>query len=206
MGLKLSKTIARARGILKDTDETGYRYSSSDLLGYANDALDEILILAPFYFHSSGEIECTPNKCLQELPWDNAASLNEITSIKNGPAVTLVERLTMDRYRPGWLQDAAGPAVNWIRVDDNPMMFFVYPMAPAGQILSCIYVRTPDEFLVDDDTGLPPSLEPAIADYIVYRAESRDDEHVVSARAQGFLATFVARFQKAEKPMFKKEA
>ena len=206
MGLQLSKPISRARGILSDTDEAGFRYSQIDLLGYANDALDEILILAPFYFHAGGQIECTENSCLQEFLWDEGHSLVEVTNITNGPAVTPVERLMLDRYRPTWMQDPAGPAQNWARVEGNPMMFFVYPKSPAGQMLDCVYVRIPAEYLEDDDTGVPTTLEPAIADYIVYRAESRDDEHVNSQRAQTFLNTFIARFSKPEKPLLHKEA
>lgn len=198
MGLKLIDPIAEARGVLLDTDQTGYRYSDADLLRYANDSLDEIMALVPYYFHSDGEIECTPNQCLQELPWDKAAGLVDIISLKNGPAITRVERLSLDRYRPAWMQDPAGPAVNWMPIDGSPMKFLLYPKAPEGQIIKAIYVRVSDEYLAGDDTGLPPSLEPAITDYVVYRAESRDDEHVVSQRAAMFLASFVARFKKVE--------
>jgi hypothetical protein len=205
MGLKLSKPIADARITLSDTDQTGYRYSDVDLLGFANDALDEIMVLAPFYFHKSAEFTCTPNKCLQDPPWNDAAELVEITSIKDGPALTLVERLIMDRLRPSWLQDSAALPVHWMRVESNPLMFFLYPRPLVGTVLNAIYVKVPGEFAADADTGLPKSLEPAIADYIVYRAESRDDEHVISQRASMFLSTFVGRFQKAEKPLFKKE-
>jgi hypothetical protein len=69
----------------------------------------------------------------------------------------------------------------------------VYPPAPADQIVEVLYVRIPSEYAIDADTGLPAIYGDAITDYIVYRAESRDDEHVNSNRAAQFLASFVQK-------------
>lgn len=196
MGLKLSEPIATARGILNDVVATRYRYSDSDLLAYANDCLSELAELAPYFFHTEGEVECTAGQCLQQLPYDNALALVEITGIKNGPAVHKGERAALDLFRPGWLQDAAGQAQNWLPVTDDRMRFFVYPKAPAGQVLKVIYIKVPDKYLAEADTGLPPTLKPAVTDYIVARAEGRDDEHINSNRAAQFLSSFTQRFAK----------
>lgn len=196
MGLKLSSPIATARTILNDNSSGKYRYSPEDLLSYANDCLDELIELAPHLFYTDGEVECTAGQCLQQLPYDNAKSLVDIIGIKNGPAITQGDRAVLDRFRPSWPQDAAGQAQNWMPIVNDPMRFFVYPKAPSAQVLKVIYVKIPDEYAADADTGLPPSIGPAVADYIVARAEGRDDEHINTNRATQYLASFAARFQK----------
>lgn len=197
MGLTLSAPIATARGILNDRRADTIRYSNADLLGYGNDALDELVRLLPHLFHTEGEVECTPAKCLQSLPYDGAVAVVNVTGIKGGGAVLPADRSSLDAFNPAWQQDAAGAAVNWMPVANDPMRFFIYPQAPVDQVLNVIYVKVPDEYTENQDTGLPTTLSPGIADYIVSRAEARDDEHINSNRAAQFLAAFVGRFSPA---------
>lgn len=200
MGLKLNAAIDTARGILNDRDASGYRYSPEDLLKYANDALDALCEVAPQFFHTDGELECTPNAVLQQVPYDNALALVNIIGIKNGPAITPVDRRILDQFHPGWMTDPAGPAKHFIPIPDEPMRFMVCPKAPAGQKLNIIYVKVPESYAADQDTGLPTTLESAVVDYIVGRAESRNDESVNTNRAAQAMANFYGRFRKVTPP------
>ena len=197
MGLKLNASIDTARSILNDQDASGYRYSQEDLLKYANDALDALCEVAPQFFHTEGELECTANAVLQQVPYDNALALVNIIGIKDGPAITPVDRRILDQFRPSWMTDPAGTAKHWIPIVDEPMRFFVVPKAPAGQKLTIIYVKVPEAYAADQDTGLPMTLESAIADYIVGRAEFRNDESVNNNRAAQAMSSFYGRFVKA---------
>jgi hypothetical protein len=196
MGLTLQIPIATARTILNDLASD--RYSDADLLQYGNDALDMMLPLVPHLFYAEGEIECIPTQAMQAVSYDDAASLVMIKRIKGGGVVLRGSKDALDRYDPNWMAGATGAAVNWFPVENDPMRFWIYPPAPATQqILECIYVRIPPEYAVDADTGIPLHYSDPIADYIVYRAETRDDEHVNSNRAAQFLQSFGAKVKGA---------
>lgn len=47
---KVSDLLARVRAVLQDQDQTGYRYPTSDLVGYLNDAVFETRRLRPDIF------------------------------------------------------------------------------------------------------------------------------------------------------------
>ena len=190
MGLQLTDSITVARGVLQDTDSTNYRYSSADLLLYANDALDAMTLLAPHLFYTDGDVTCIADSALQTISFDDALSLVKVRRIKNGNAVVQADPETLDAFDSSWQEATSAAAVNWFPVANDPMRFMVYPPATTGQILEVVYVRIPSEYALTDDTGLPTTYKDAVADYIVYRAESRDDEHVNSNRAAQFLASF----------------
>lgn len=190
-GLLLSSPIATARGILNDP--SAVRYSAADLLIYANDALDQLVALVPTLFYSTGDLPCAVGETLQSVPVDTAKSLLSVRRIKGGGAVRPVDRATLEAYDPSWHLAAAGPAKHWMPVDDDPLRFYIYPPAPAGQVLELSYVRIPGEFSATEDTGLPTYLSDAVADYVVSRAEARDDEHVNSNRAAQFLESFATK-------------
>lgn len=193
MGLQLSAAIATARGIMQDTDSTGYRYSDADLLQYANDALDVLVKLTPHLFYTDGDVACIKDSAMQAVSYDDAARLVEVRRIKGGNAVLPCDRATLDAYSPGWQSAASGAAVNWMPVADDPMRFLISPPAPAGQILEVLYVRVPPEYTSGQDTGLPTTMSDPIADYVAARAEQRDAEHVLSERAAQLMTSFVAK-------------
>lgn len=190
-GLLLSSPIATARGILNDP--SAVRYSDADLLSYANDALDHLVTLMPTLFYSTGDLPCAAGETLQQVPTYEAKSLLSVRRIKGGGAVRKADKDVLEAYDPDWHLAAAGPAKHWMPVDDDPLRFYIYPKAPAGQVLELSYVRVPGEFAATDDTELPTSLSDAIADYIVSRAESRNDESVLTERAQTFFTSFVSK-------------
>lgn len=190
--LTLATPIATARGILNDTDATGYRYSGPDLLQYANDALDVLVSLLPQLFYKDHEHTCTAG-AEQVLSFETARALVEVQRIKNGGVVLPGDRAMLDAFDPSWRTGTAGAAVNWMPVNDDPIRFLVYPPAASGQILNTVIVRVPAEYTDSQDTGLPTTCADMIVDYVVARAESRDAEHVLSQRAAQFGASFIAK-------------
>lgn len=197
MAFTLQDAITRARYITNDVDPARYRATDAELTLYASDGLAEIARLAPAFFQIYGELECVPGRCAQELTFDDATLLVNVTGVQGGAVVPEADIATLDRFRPAWRTDAAGPARNWMRNPFDGMKFWVYPQAPNGQVLDVLYVVAPRARAATDTISLPLTVLPAITDYIVARAESKDDEFVNSQRAAQFLQTFVARFAPA---------
>lgn len=198
MGLTLSAPIATARGILVDPD--GVRYSDADLLQYGNDALDQMVMLVPQEFMAVIFHSLTFWTAEQELPASSSVAFVEVVHDNSGGsfgnAVTQADMAALDAFNPGWRMDttAAGPPKHWAPVVGSPRRFIVYPIPPLPAIQVAVrHVAKPGEYLAAADTGVNERFSDAIADYIVYRAESRDAEHVISARAQQFLDSFVKK-------------
>lgn len=189
--LTLATPISTARGILQDPDAT--RYSDADLLQYANDALDVMVGIVPQLFYQDIEHACATDKAEQALSFGSYRALVDVLRVKNGPAVLPGDRATLDAFMPGWRSSTSAAAQNWMPVGDDPLRFEVYPPAPAGQVLICKVVQVPPEYTDAQDTGLPATLSDAIADYVVAKAESRDAEHVLSARAKQFFDMFASK-------------
>lgn len=193
MGLSLQNSIDTARSILNDPDAVSY--TEADLLQYANDALDAMLPLAPQYFYERGNLTCVSETSSQTVSFADAHSLVSVDRIQDGNVVTLASKAELDRFDPSWMTATPAAAVNWFPHADSPVRFSISPPSTVGQVLEVTYVRLPSEFTAAEDTELPITLGPVIADYVVAMAMARDDEHINAGRAQSFLASFVAKLK-----------
>lgn len=190
--MQLGTAIDLAVTVLNDN---GVTYNRADLLKYGNDALDAMVLLAPHLFHETGEVTCTAGNTIQVVSFADAHALSAVLRVKGGDALRPFDKAAMDAFTPGWHKAPQGPAEGWCPdPTGNPTRFFVYPPAPPGQVLEVVYVRVPDEYAEDADTGLPDTYVGAVADYIIAMAESRDDAHVNTNRAMSHLNKFAARF------------
>ena len=188
--------IQTARNIYNDADSVLYRKENDELLGYVNDAISEISALRPEIWNTIGDIECTEGEVEQAVTFSDAQALIEVLCIHGSNALTPFDMAVMSAFRPGWRSDDAAPALQWTRKPGDPLRFFIYPKAPADQTIDVMYVRVPLVLTIDDPINeVPIGYHPAIVDYIVYRAESADDEHAVSGRAIGHYETFVAKIK-----------
>lgn len=188
----LSDVLIEARKLLQDTstEATLRRYTDEVLLGFANQTLKRIALIRPDLFSYVGEITCTEAEVLQSAPTDSIR-LMEVFRVKGGSAVRETNRKTIDQTFPGWVDSAAGPAVNWMRHARNPNKFFIYPKAPAGQILIGEYSKAPPEY--DGSTPielLQDAYFTTVVDGTVFLAESIDNEHVTNGRAKMFFDSF----------------
>ena len=89
------------------------------------------------------------------------------------------------------MNDTAATTVNWMRHVRNPNKFFIYPKAPADLILIGEYAQTPPNYTGAQAVALlPDAFFPVVVDGTVFLAESVDNEHVNSNRAQLFQQAF----------------
>ena len=185
----LNDVIVEARRLIQD-NSAPQRYSDAVLLGFANQTLKRMSVLRPDLFAYIGEITCTAGAVIQSPPSDSIRVI-EIFQVKDGSGVTEVDRNSLDQTYPGWMNDTAGPAVNWMRHVRNPNKFFIYPKAPVGQILIGEYAQTPPTYTGSETVALlPDAFFPVVVDGTVFLAESVDNEHVNSNRAQLFQQSF----------------
>jgi len=187
--------ITTARYTLNDTDSTGYRNSDAELLAYVNEGMREISMFRPDLFSSIGDFTCTIDSCEQRATFSDAQLVAKVLCIHGGAALTFFDMDAMDTFRPGWRADTAAAATQWSKHPVDPLRFFIYPKAPAtAQVLDLLYVRMPTDLLIGDTiTEIPASLTPALVDYVIYRAENKDAEHVTSGRATMHAAAFAAK-------------
>lgn len=185
----LNDVITEVRRILQDTNSP-QRYSDTVLLGFANQALKRIAVLRPDLFAFIGDITCTADSVVQSMPSDSIR-LIEIYSVKGGNGVIETNREALDQAYPTWMNDTAGPAVNFMRHVRNANKFFIYPKAPSGQVLVGEYAQTPPDYNGTTTVSLlPDAYFPVVVDCTVFIAESVDNEHVNSKRAELFQQSF----------------
>ena len=173
-------------------DAAKVRYPDDVLLGYAIDAVREIAVYRPDLFRTLGPLACVAGDVRTSVAQCNPPGLYiiDVHNVQGGDAVTKADFDTLRRLRPGWRNDPAGPAQNWfpVTVDQSKRPqaeFYHYPKAPAGQTLWVEYVKEPFTTtpVYADTIPLDAQLTPAVQAYITFRAESVDDEHVLTQRA-----------------------
>lgn len=183
--------ITQARYTVNDADSVLYRLSNDELVGYVNDGIAEISRMAPALFNTLGDFDCIANQCDQTLNFSDAQEIVDVLAIHGGDAVTLADMATLDAFLPGWRSAAAGQAKHWMRKPNDPLRFFIYPKAPDAQTLDVLYVKNPATVTLSSQiTEIPATLKPALVHYVIFRAESKDDEHALSGRAAASYKLF----------------
>jgi hypothetical protein len=188
----LSDVITEARKLLQDTnvDASLQRYSDTTLLGFANQTLKRIALVRPDLFSYVGNITCTAGEVLQAAPTDSIR-LMEVFRVSGGSAIRETNRNTIDQTYPGWVDATAASCVNWMRHPRNPNKFFIYPKAPAGQVLIGEYAKAPSSYTSSQTVELlPDAYFTTVIDGTVFLAESIDNEHVTNGRAKMFYDSF----------------
>lgn len=187
--------INEARFLCNDFDNAGvFRQEDSELLVYVNSALREMAAFMPMMFSTVGDMTCTAGKVEQSITYLDAIRLLDVICIHDGPAITPFDRKVLDLFNPNWRTATPGQARHWSMKEGDPLVFYLDKPAPVGQVLDVQYIRNPKEYALNDTIDdVPESLAPALADYVVYRAEMKDDENVMTARASVFYAAFKAK-------------
>ena len=187
--MTLGEVITETRRILQDLNQP-LRFSDALLLGFANQALKRMAVLRPDLFAVIADLPTVAGQVLQAAPADSLRIM-EVFQVKDGAGVTEVSRKAMDETYPSWINDPAGPTVNWMRHVRNSNRFFIYPKAPVGQELIIEYSQCPKDYTISETVDiLPPAYFPVLVDGTVFLAESVDNEHVNSNRAQLFQQSF----------------
>jgi hypothetical protein len=189
MAKTMQNAMDDARGVLQDRDATNYRWVDADLLSYGNQAVAEIALRRPDLFATFTQIPLTNVDTYQVAP-AGTLRLMDIIRVTGGRVVKECSQDDLDQYNVNWHADAAGPTKNWVRHPRSPLAFYVSPPSDGTIVLTGMLALTPVQMVATDQFTFSDAYFPIVCDYIIWKAESRDDEAVQSARATLFLAAF----------------
>ena len=190
----LNDVITEVRRLLQDETAT-FRYSDTFLLALCNQTLKRIAILRPDLFALTSTITCVQSTVVQTIPTDGIR-LIEVYSVVGGNALVETNREVLDQTIPAWVSDSEAAAQNWMRNVRNPYKFFIYPKAPAAQVLNLEYAQTPPDYTGTATVALlPDGFFPVVVDGTMWLAESIDNEHVTAGRAALFQQSFTSQLQ-----------
>jgi hypothetical protein len=192
--MQLSEVVAGVRDSVQDT-RAPYRFSDELLIGLINRALRLMVVVRPDLFAFMEDITPTAGAAVQSAP-ANSVRIMEIFNVVGGNGITEVERESMDENYPAWKTEPPAPPVNWMRHVRNPNRYFLYPRPSAGLDLFVEYARQPRLYTEADLNDVAPipnggtiddlqdAYLPIVIEGVIYLAESIDNEHVSSGRAQ----------------------
>ena len=184
--------ISKVRIILQDPDAV--RWDDDELLGWLNDAQREIVLLKPDA-SSVAEDLSLPDIGETRFSIDNAGiSLIDIVRNKTGSkrAIRQINREILDAQKQEWHSSIASGTVQYFIFDDrNPRSFLVYPPSDGTATVEVIYSKSPASVTLSAVIGLDDIYANVIADYILYRAYSKDAEYAANGqRAMAAYASF----------------
>lgn len=191
MSINATALLRRASILLQDS---GFdRWQEDELLDWASDGQREYVRLQPDAYVRNVDFTLKAG-AQQQLPAD-AAALVEVIRNKSGNPVREVARRALDSQIRDWTSPgrAKPVVVHYCYSKANPKVFQVYPPSPGGNVVEMAYHAipadlTPAATLVVDDSAVP-----ALLDYLMFRALSKDDEFAAdSTGAAMHYKAFVA--------------
>lgn len=177
-------------------DDQKARYHDTELLQYGLDGLRETCLARPDLFTVTGTITCVAGveQAIRPTGW----FVTDVFGVAGGDAITEGDFDAMRAYNPGWRRATAGTAVMWMRFPQDDARqpnnkFYVFPPALNGQLLDAAWTEVFTAGLdLNSAIALPEQYHPALQSYVIFRAESKDDEFVNNNRAGLFWANFRA--------------
>ena len=189
--------LDKAEIILKDS--SNLRWSAAELLDWLIEAQGQIVLLKPdanavqeAVVLSSGTLQSLPATSTQLI--DVTYNMGLTPGTTYGDAISLVDRGIMDACYPGWQTESSSTTVNHVIYDPVklPKKFWVYPQSPGTNYIQIITAKIPAT--VADAAAainLADEYVPALMDWILFRAFSKDAEYNPSVeRALAHLDSF----------------
>jgi hypothetical protein len=189
MAFQVQDILSRALVLLQDADAT--RWPLTELLGWLNDGLREIVILKPNANSKTMSMSLVQGT-RQTIPDTAHALLDVVRNLSalsvGGEAVTPVMRADMDAALPGWHTAAALPfsdkVIHVITDSDDQRTFHVVPGNTGSGYLEIIASVIPATIAPPDaqsdiaaytaTVDVQDVYQNALLDYVLYRAFDKD--------------------------------
>lgn len=188
MAVTVQSVVDRVQVILQDT--TGIRWPVvGELVLFVNDAQREIALLKPDAT-AVNETVTLATGTKQDIP---AAGNRLLRVVRNMSAasggtgkrsVRLVSRDILDSQTPSWHDPSvSGGAAHtnvvkhYVYDDQNPRNYYVYPGVAGSAYLEIVYSTNPSTVTLSDNLSIPDIFANAIADYVLFRAYTKDAEY-----------------------------
>jgi len=181
MAQTVGAVIDRVKRILQERG-TGIRWTDSEALDWLNEGYAAVAVAHPEAHSHEDELTLVAG-ARQQLPADGLRLL-DIYAAGSGHAVRVIDRRTLDTTRRAWQAEPQTTRIERFVFDErNPTIFWVYPPAAAGAKAQGLYVRTPPLHdtaslgaVREDPLSLEETYAPAMVDYVLFRAFSKDAE------------------------------
>lgn len=216
MAFQASALFYRVSRILQD--ETNVRWPLTELVDWANDGLREIVLQKP---NAKSQTVILPLQegTYQQLPATYMSLLRVIRNLlsaatsprQGGRVVRVVNREILDSQRAYWHDTSVTPPTKEVKHVSfdvaDPLAFYVFPPNNGtGYVEATVaVVPTPIPLAVPDpedlsgytvNVDIPDVYQNALADYILYRAYSKDAQFAGnSARAAAHYQAFANSLQ-----------
>jgi len=175
-------------------DNTSVRWPVAELVRYLNDGQREVVQYRPDAMVTNSTVTLAAG-AKQALPSDGSKLLDIVrnNSETSKRAVRMTNRMILDAQVPNWHNITGTTEILHFTYDPrDPRVFYVYPPAAAsGAALDIIYSAYPAALTepaegttytaVTGNISVPDMHANALADYVLFRAYSKDTEYAGNA-------------------------
>jgi hypothetical protein len=190
--------IDNAETVLQDT--TNVRWAAAELLAWLNDGMKAATILKPSICTVTKSVQLSSG-ARQTLGSGSTADAYMLLQVhcnmgtagtEPADTVTLVSRQILDTQLPSWRATDTETDVECYMFDpQTPLQFYVYPPNDGTGYVEMTYSAIPTACASTASTiSINDVYAPALLDYILFRAYSKDAEY--GANAQRAVAHFKA--------------
>ena len=205
--VKVREIIGRVEHILQDSN---VRWPRLELQSWINEAYLASVLLRPDANAKTGTFTCAAGtRQVLTAQFSSGLQILDITrnlaSTSTKKVVRIVQRSVLDDQKPTWHTETGTVNVQHYMYDPRqPKEFFVYPPATAAAQLEIVYVDVPGAHALSESALNPAGSDATvmllddvymtpIIDWVLYRAYSKDAEHVANEqRAASAYQTFNA--------------
>jgi hypothetical protein len=207
-----AREIMERAGILL-SDQSYVRWKLPELCGWLNEGVKAIILAKPSAKTESRALSLAEGT-LQRVPTTGsptplalmAVTCNLVTASPRvaSRVVRMTTKAQLDSQEPSWHDKRVVPYRKEVRQcvfdEANPLEFFCYPGNTGTGILEAVLSVCPPDVVptgpADDiasyqvDVGLPEPYSPPLLDYVLHRAQSKDDTAGNAGRAAAHFAAF----------------
>lgn len=186
-------------------DNTSVRWPVAELVRYLNDGQREVVLYRPDSMVTNATVTLTSG-AKQALPANGSKLIDVIRNTAGTKrSVRMTIRNILDTQSPNWYNlTGVTEILHYMYDPRDPKVFYVYPpAASSGASVEIVYSAYPTDITepadgavysaVTGNISLPDIYGNVLADYILYRAYTKDSEYAGNAqRAQAHYAAFQA--------------
>jgi hypothetical protein len=186
-------------------DNTSVRWPVAELVRYLNDGQREVVLYRPDSMVTNATVALVAG-AKQAVPTNGSKLIDVIRNTAGTKrSVRMTVRNILDTQSPNWYNMTGVTEILHYMYDArDPKVFYVYPPAAStGASVEIVYSAYPTDIAepadgavysaVTGNISLPDIYGNVLADYILYRAYTKDSEYAGNAqRAQAHYAAFQA--------------
>lgn len=179
MAVTTTQITTDASLLLRDTSNV--RWSASELLNWLNMGMLAIVLVKPDAGVTTTSIVLTTGT-KQSLPagglflFDISRNMGS-TGLTPGRAISLVDRKLLDLCNVNWhTSSGSSTVIHWAYDEKTPKIFWVYPPVSSTPYVEATYTVKPTEVTEGQNISLGDEYEPALLDYVLFRAYSKETD------------------------------